>query len=126
RDDVRARIRELEAAGARIVAGDPDSEPPVVGGAFLPPVLLRTDDPWKTDAVHDCEPFGPVSTIMPYRDIADAIARATRCSGSLVLSLFPHSGEAARELIQGAAAHHGRMLVLNRDNAEESTGHGSP
>src|SRR3954468_11738030 len=66
RDDVRQRIAELEAAGARIVAGDPNAEPPVAGGAFLPPVLLRTDDPWKTEAVHDCEPFGPVSTIMPY------------------------------------------------------------
>ena len=121
-----SRIRELEAAGARIVAGDPNAEPPVAGGAFLPPVLLRTDDPWQTDAVHDCEPFGPVSTIMPYRDIADAIALANRGRGSLALSLFTHSPEAAREFIQGAAAYHGRMLVLNRDNAAECTGHGSP
>src|SRR5581483_8485595 len=64
RDDVRSRIRELEAAGARIVAGDPNAEPPVRGGAFLPPVLLRSDDPWSNAAVHDCEAFGPVSTIM--------------------------------------------------------------
>ncbi|MBV9527804.1 phenylacetic acid degradation bifunctional protein PaaZ [Sphingomonas sp.] len=126
RDDVRARIRELEAAGARIVAGNPDAEPPIEGGAFLPPVLLRADDPWGTDAVHDCEPFGPVSTIMPYRDIADAIALANRGRGSLVLSMFTHSPEAARDFIQGAAAYHGRMLVLNRDNTAESTGHGSP
>src|SRR4029078_4241412 len=104
RDDVRARIRELEAAGARIVAGDPDAEPPVVGGAFLPPVLLRSDDPWNTTAVHDCEPFGPVSTIMPYRDIADAIALANRGRGSLVLSLFTYSPDAARDLVQGVAA----------------------
>jgi oxepin-CoA hydrolase/3-oxo-5,6-dehydrosuberyl-CoA semialdehyde dehydrogenase len=126
RDDVRQRIAELEAAGARIVAGDPNAEPPIPGGAFLPPVLLRTDDPWKTAAVHDCEPFGPVSTIMPYRDIADAIALANRGKGSLVLSQFTHSPDAAREFVQGAASHHGRMLVLNRDNAAESTGHGSP
>src|SRR3954454_1180231 len=126
RDDVRARIAELEAAGARIVAGDPSADPPVPGGAFLPPVLLRTDDPWGNSAVHDCEPFGPVSTIMPYADIADAIALANRGRGSLVLSLFTHSPEAAREFVQGAAAFHGRMLVLNRDNAAESTGHGSP
>src|SRR6266542_1872947 len=78
RDDVRARIAELEAAGARIVAGDPNAEPPIAGGAFLPPVLLRSDDPWRTDAIHDVEPFGPVSTIMPYRDIDDAIALANR------------------------------------------------
>jgi oxepin-CoA hydrolase/3-oxo-5,6-dehydrosuberyl-CoA semialdehyde dehydrogenase len=126
RDDVRARIRELEAAGARIVAGDPDAEPAIAGGAFMPPVLLRTDDPWSNSAVHDCEPFGPVSTLMPYRDIADAVALANRGMGSLVLSLFTHSPQAARDFVQGAAAYHGRMLVLNRDNAAESTGHGSP
>jgi oxepin-CoA hydrolase/3-oxo-5,6-dehydrosuberyl-CoA semialdehyde dehydrogenase len=126
RDEVRERIRELEAAGARIVSGDPNAQSPVAGGAFLPPILLRTDDPWGTDAVHDCEPFGPVSTIMPYRDMADAIALANRGRGSLVLSLFTHSPEAAREFVQGAAAFHGRMLVIDRTNAAESTGHGSP
>ncbi|MEO7277306.1 MAG: phenylacetic acid degradation bifunctional protein PaaZ, partial [Sphingomicrobium sp.] len=126
RDDVRARIRELEAGGARIVFGDPDARPAVAGGAFLPPVLLRADDPWGSAAVHDCEAFGPVSTIMPYSDLGDAIALANRGKGSLVLSLFTHSPESAREFIQGAAAFHGRMLVLNRDNAAESTGHGSP
>jgi oxepin-CoA hydrolase / 3-oxo-5,6-dehydrosuberyl-CoA semialdehyde dehydrogenase len=126
RDDVRQKISELEAAGARIVAGDPNAEPPIRGGAFLPPVLLRTDDPWATEAVHDCEPFGPVSTIMPYKDITDAIALANRGRGSLVLSLFTHSGDTAREFVQGAAAYHGRMLVIDRTNAAESTGHGSP
>ena len=126
RADVQERIRELEAAGARIVAGDPAADPPIPGGAFLPPVLLRTDDPWQVAAVHDVEPFGPVSTIMPYKDMADAIALANRGRGSLALSLFTHSPEAAREFVQGAAAYHGRMLVLNRDNAAESTGHGSP
>ena len=126
REDVKARIRELELAGARIVSGDPDAQSPVAGGAFLPPVLLRTDDPWKTDAVHDCEPFGPVSTIMPYKGMADAIALANRGRGSLALSLFTHSSDAAREFVQGAAAYHGRMLVIDRFNAAESTGHGSP
>jgi oxepin-CoA hydrolase/3-oxo-5,6-dehydrosuberyl-CoA semialdehyde dehydrogenase len=125
RDDVRDRIRELEAGGARIVSGDPDAEP-VAGGAFLAPVLLRTDDPWANAAVHDCEPFGPVATIMPYSGIADAIALANRGKGSLVLSLFTHSPDAAREFVQGAAAYHGRMLVIDRTNAAESTGHGSP
>jgi oxepin-CoA hydrolase/3-oxo-5,6-dehydrosuberyl-CoA semialdehyde dehydrogenase len=126
RDDVRAKIAELEAAGAKIVAGDPSADPPIPGGAFLPPVLLRTDDPWSTAAVHDVEPFGPVSTIMPYNDMADAIALANRGKGSLALSLFTHSPDAAREFIQGAAAYHGRMLVIDRTNAAESTGHGSP
>jgi oxepin-CoA hydrolase/3-oxo-5,6-dehydrosuberyl-CoA semialdehyde dehydrogenase len=126
RDDVRERIRDLELAGARIVSGDPDAQPPIAGGAFLPPVLLRTDDPWGNNAVHDCEPFGPVSTIMPYKSIADGIALANRGRGSLVLSLFTHSPDAAREFVQGATAYHGRMLVIDRDNAAESTGHGSP
>ncbi|MEA3057759.1 MAG: oxepin-CoA hydrolase / 3-oxo-5,6-dehydrosuberyl-CoA semialdehyde dehydrogenase, partial [Sphingomonadales bacterium] len=126
RDDVRQRIAEMEAAGARIVSGNPSAEPPIAGGAFLSPVLLRTDDPWHNDAVHDVEAFGPVSTIMPYTDMADAIALANRGRGSLALSLFTHSPDAARELVQGAAAFHGRMLVIDRNNAAESTGHGSP
>ena len=126
RDDVRAQIGKLTAAGARIVAGDPDAPPGVAGGAFMEPILLRADDPWTTSAVHDVEAFGPVSTVMPYRDMADAIALANRGMGSLALSLFTHSPDAAREFIQGAAAYHGRMLVLNRDNGAESTGHGSP
>ena len=126
RDDVRARIAELEAAGARIVAGDPSAESPVKGGAFLPPILLRSDDPWGTDAVHDVEAFGPVSTIMPYRDLDDAIALANRGKGSLALSLFTHSPDVARDFVRGAASFHGRMLVIDRDNASESTGHGSP
>jgi oxepin-CoA hydrolase/3-oxo-5,6-dehydrosuberyl-CoA semialdehyde dehydrogenase len=126
RDDVRTQIGKLVDAGARIVSGDPAASPGVAGGAFLEPILLRTDDPWQASAVHDVEAFGPVSTVMPYRDMADAIALANRGMGSLALSLFTHSPEAAREFVQGAAAYHGRMLVLNRDNAAESTGHGSP
>jgi oxepin-CoA hydrolase/3-oxo-5,6-dehydrosuberyl-CoA semialdehyde dehydrogenase len=126
REDVQAKIAELEAAGARIVAGDPKAEPPIAGGAFLPPVLLRSDDPWANAAVHDVEAFGPVSTIMPYRDLEDAIALANRGKGSLALSLFTHSLNAARDLVRGAAAFHGRMLVIDRTNHKESTGHGSP
>ncbi len=126
RDDVRGQVRKLVEAGARIVAGDPDASPGVTGGAFMEPILLRTDDPWGTGAVHDVEAFGPVSTVMPYKDISDAIQLANRGMGSLALSLFTYSPDAAREFIQGAAAYHGRMLVLNRDNAAESTGHGSP
>jgi oxepin-CoA hydrolase/3-oxo-5,6-dehydrosuberyl-CoA semialdehyde dehydrogenase len=126
REDVRTQISKLTASGARIVAGNPDAAPGVPGGAFMEPILLRTDDPWATSAVHDVEAFGPVSTVMPYKDMADAIALANRGMGSLALSLFTYSPDAARQFIQGAAAYHGRMLVLNRDNAAESTGHGSP
>jgi oxepin-CoA hydrolase/3-oxo-5,6-dehydrosuberyl-CoA semialdehyde dehydrogenase len=126
REDVQARIAELEAAGARIVAGDPKADAPVSGGAFLQPILLRSDDPWANSAVHDVEAFGPVSTIMPYRDLDDAIALANRGKGSLALSLFTHSPDAARDFVRGAAAFHGRMLVIDRTNHRESTGHGSP
>ncbi|MEO5809266.1 MAG: phenylacetic acid degradation bifunctional protein PaaZ, partial [Sphingomicrobium sp.] len=126
RDDVRAQIAKLIAAGARVVAGDPAARIGPEGGAYMSPILLRADDPWGAAAVHDVEAFGPVATIMPYRDLADAIALANRGMGSLALSLFTHSPDAAREFIQGAAAFHGRMLVINRDNAAESTGHGSP
>ncbi len=126
RDDVRAQIGKLTSSGARIVAGDPDATPGVAGGAFMEPILLRTDDPWSSTAVHDVEAFGPVSTVMPYRDTEDAIALANRGMGSLVLSLFTYSPDAARRFVQGAAGFHGRMLVLNRDNAADSTGHGSP
>jgi oxepin-CoA hydrolase/3-oxo-5,6-dehydrosuberyl-CoA semialdehyde dehydrogenase len=126
RDDVRAQVRKLVDAGARVVSGDPDATVGPDGGAFMQPILLRTDDPWSASAVHDCEAFGPVSTVMPYRDIADAIALANRGMGSLVLSMFTYSPDAAREFVLGAAAFHGRMLVVNRDNAKESTGHGSP
>ncbi|HET7316535.1 MAG TPA: phenylacetic acid degradation bifunctional protein PaaZ [Sphingomicrobium sp.] len=124
--DVREKIAELEAAGARIVAGNPDARAPVKGGAFLEPILLRSDNPWQSEAVHDVEPFGPVSTIMPYKDLDDAIALANRGKGSLVLSLFTHSPDAARDFANGTASFHGRMLVIDRTNAKESTGHGSP
>jgi len=126
RDDVRSQIAKLTASGARIVAGNPDAAPGVAGGAFMEPILLRTDDPWSASAVHDVEAFGPVSTVMPYTDMADAVALANRGMGSLALSLFTYSPEHASDFIQGAAAFHGRMLVLNRDNGAESTGHGSP
>src|SRR5687768_5974997 len=76
RDDVRKQIRKIVDSGARVVAGDPDAEVGPEGGAFMQPILLRSDDPWGSDAVHDVEAFGPVSTVMPYRDMADAVALA--------------------------------------------------
>jgi oxepin-CoA hydrolase/3-oxo-5,6-dehydrosuberyl-CoA semialdehyde dehydrogenase len=126
REDVKQRIAEITAGGARVVAGDPQETFGPEGGAFLQPVLLRTDDPWNCDAAHDVEPFGPVSTVMPYRDLDDAVKLANRGRGSLALSLFSHSPQAARDFVLGAAAFHGRMLVIDRTNAKDSTGHGSP
>ena len=123
---VREQIGKL-SAHARIVAGDP--ERPVAGfedGSFMEPVLLRADDPWAADAVHDVEAFGPVATLMPYRDLDDAVALANRGKGSLVMSLFTHDGGVAEEFVMGAGAFHGRMMIVDRTSAAESTGHGSP
>jgi oxepin-CoA hydrolase/3-oxo-5,6-dehydrosuberyl-CoA semialdehyde dehydrogenase len=122
---VRAAVAEL-AKSARIVSGDPEASPVAGNGAFMSPILLRTDDPWGTDAVHDIEAFGPVSTIMPYRDLEDAVALANRGMGSLALSLFTYDEGVAEDFVIGAGAFHGRMLILDRTSAKESTGHGSP
>jgi oxepin-CoA hydrolase/3-oxo-5,6-dehydrosuberyl-CoA semialdehyde dehydrogenase len=122
---VREAVAEL-ARSARIVAGDPETSPVPGDGAFISPILLRSDDPWGSPAIHDVEPFGPVSTIMPYRDLDDAIALANRGMGSLALSLFTFDDKVAEEFVLGAGAYHGRMVILDRTSAKESTGHGSP
>jgi oxepin-CoA hydrolase/3-oxo-5,6-dehydrosuberyl-CoA semialdehyde dehydrogenase len=125
RNSVREAVAML-ARSARIVSGNPDAAPVAGGGAFLEPILLRSDDPWANPDIHDIEPFGPVSTIMPYRDLDDAIALANRGMGSLALSLFTYDSRAAEEFVLGASAYHGRMMILDRTSAKESTGHGSP
>jgi oxepin-CoA hydrolase/3-oxo-5,6-dehydrosuberyl-CoA semialdehyde dehydrogenase len=122
---VREAVAEL-AKSARIVSGDPLQSPVEGNGAFISPILLRSDDPWGSDAIHDVEAFGPVSTIMPYRDLGDAIALANRGMGSLALSLFTFDPTVAEEFVLGAGAYHGRMVILDRTSAKESTGHGSP
>ena len=122
---VRDAVGEL-AKSARIVAGDPHRSPVAGNGAFIEPILLRSDDPWGSPAIHDVEPFGPVSTIMPYRDLDDAIALANRGMGSLALSLFTFDKAVAESFVLGAGAYHGRMVILDRTSAKESTGHGSP
>ena len=123
RDDVRAKIAELSGE-ARIVSGDPNKSDGK--GAFMVPVLLRCDEPGKATRVHETEPFGPVATLMPYRDIADAIALVNRGKGSLVMSLYTYDPKIARDVLTGSGAFHGRLLILDRDCAKESTGHGSP
>jgi oxepin-CoA hydrolase/3-oxo-5,6-dehydrosuberyl-CoA semialdehyde dehydrogenase len=129
RDEVRARIAEL-AEAATIVAGSPDRVETIGAdaerGAFIAPVLLRCDDPHGSARVHECEAFGPVATLMPYDDAADAVALAKRGEGSLVGSLFTADPDFARTVVLGAASHHGRLLVVDRDCGKESTGHGSP
>ncbi len=125
REDVRAKIAEIARDGA-IVFGDPSAAPVNAKGAFMGPVLLRCDQTWEARAAHDVEAFGPVSTLMPYQDGADVIALANRGKGSLVLSVFTHDTDFAREVVLGAGAYHGRLAFIDRDSAKESTGHGSP
>jgi oxepin-CoA hydrolase/3-oxo-5,6-dehydrosuberyl-CoA semialdehyde dehydrogenase len=125
--DVRKAIGEL-AQEARIVFGDPERTPEgaPASGFFMSPVLLRCDEPWKATVVHEREAFGPVSTLMPYQDLADAVKLCERGQGSLVMSLFTYDPAVATEVVVGAAAWHGRVLIVDRDCAKESTGHGSP
>jgi oxepin-CoA hydrolase/3-oxo-5,6-dehydrosuberyl-CoA semialdehyde dehydrogenase len=123
RDDVREKIDTLSKE-ARIVFGDQNKADGK--GAFLSPMLLRCDAPSKAERVHDTEAFGPVATLMPYKDIADAIALVNRGQGSLVMSLYTHDPKVARDVLTGSGAFHGRLLILDRDCAKESTGHGSP
>ncbi len=95
-------------------------------GAFVPPMLFHCADPDNAQRVHDTEAFGPVSTIMGYRDLDHAVELANRGQGSLVASVITHDPAVAREVAIGAGAYHGRLYFNNRDSMKESTGHGSP
>lgn len=126
--EVKGRIAEL-ASEAQIVYGDPDAAIDGLDmekGAFMAPVLLRNDDPFSNMGVHEIEAFGPVSTLMPYKSIDEAVELAKLGKGSLVSSMTTYDDQLARNYVVQAATHHGRILILNRDCAKESTGHGSP
>jgi oxepin-CoA hydrolase/3-oxo-5,6-dehydrosuberyl-CoA semialdehyde dehydrogenase len=127
--EVRDRVREL-AQTAEIVYGSLDRidliDADYDKGAFLSPILLLEKNPYKNLGVHEIEAFGPVSTIMPYKGIEQAIELAQLGKGSLCASIATFDDAEAREFVIGAASHHGRILVLNRENAKQSTGHGSP
>lgn len=97
-----------------------------VDGAFMSPILLREDEPFKNTQVHEVEAFGPVATLMPYNNIDEAIALAQMGKGSLVSSVVTADDAFAKAYTIEAASHHGRILTLNRESAPESTGHGSP
>jgi len=129
RDEVRSRIEELSAE-AEVVFGnqsdfdvtDADAEK----GAFFMPTLLHCDKPLNADRVHSVEAFGPVSTVLPYDNLDEAIELARLGGGSLAGSIITNDNAVARELVLGTAPWHGRMIVINRHCAAESTGHGSP
>ncbi|MEM7320801.1 MAG: phenylacetic acid degradation bifunctional protein PaaZ, partial [Pseudomonadota bacterium] len=127
--DVLAKAKILEQEAERVF-GDPNAFD-VQGadgekGAFVPPMLFYCADPDRAARVHDTEAFGPVSTLMGYRDLDHAIDLANRGGGSLVTSLFTHDTRTARKVVLGAGAYHGRIYINNRDSMHESTGHGSP
>ncbi|WP_460796788.1 phenylacetic acid degradation bifunctional protein PaaZ [Microbacterium sp. GXF0217] len=132
RDEVQRQVRKLVDGGGRIVIGSTDAPTArtadgqdAVDGAFLAPVLLRFDDA-AADVAHAVEAFGPVSSLITYDTIAEASAIVARGGGSLVTSVATHDATFAAELVRAVGAHNGRVLVLDRDDARSSTGHGSP
>jgi oxepin-CoA hydrolase/3-oxo-5,6-dehydrosuberyl-CoA semialdehyde dehydrogenase len=129
RDEVRDRIKVL-SRDAEVVFGGNDKfaliDADATKGAFFMPTLLHCARPLNSRAVHSIEAFGPVSTVLPYDSIDEAIELARLGEGSLAGSIITNDNRIARELVLGTAAYHGRMIIINRHCAGESTGHGSP
>ena len=128
REEVRRSLKALESAG-QLVFGDPEHVE-VVGadadhGAFISPLLVRCDDASRAEP-HEVEAFGPVSTVMGYTSTDEVIELAARGRGSLAGSVVTGDAGFARSVVLGLAPWHGRLLVLDQDDARESTGHGSP
>lgn len=134
RDEVLRQVGRLVDAGGRVVVGSTDV-PTVISadgtrteaadGAFVAPILVRFDDP-DTPELHTVEAFGPVSSILGYQTTDDAIRLVAAGGGSLVTSVASHDVDEVRELVTGLAAYNGRVLLLDREDARTSTGHGSP
>ena len=127
--EVREKVKKLSKS-QEIVFGSLDNFD-VVGadkdkGAFISPILFLNDDPFNKIDCHNIEAFGPVSTIIPYKNIEEAIELAKMGKGSLVCSIITNDMKIAEQFVLGAASMHGRILVLNEACSKESTGHGSP
>lgn len=129
RNEVKEQVQKL-LASSQIVYGSLDSVEVIDAdpekGAFMSPVLLMNDKPFTATAAHEVEAFGPVSTIMPYKNMDEAIALSKLGKGSLVSTIVTANHSEARHYVIGASTHHGRILVLNNECAKENTGHGSP
>ncbi|MBT6209973.1 MAG: phenylacetic acid degradation bifunctional protein PaaZ [Woeseia sp.] len=129
RDEVRERITML-GSEADVVFGNTDDfdiiDADAKKGAFFEPTLLHCERPLTAKAVHSVEAFGPVSTVLPYENLDEAIELSRLGGGSLASSIVTNDNKVARKLVLGTAAWHGRMVVINRHCAAESTGHGSP
>ncbi len=129
RDEVRTQVQKL-LASSELLYGSLDSVSVVDAdakqGAFLSPMLLINKTPFASDEPHNIEAFGPVSTIMPYKNMDEAIELSKKGKGSLCSSIITNNTSIAKQYVLGAASYHGRILVLNNECAKESTGHGSP
>ena len=129
RNEVKDQVQKL-LASSEILYGSMDSVAVVDAdehiGAFISPMLLLNKTPFSSDEPHNIEAFGPVSTIMPYNTIDEAIELSKKGKGSLCSSIITNNSANAKAYVLGAASYHGRILVLNNECAKESTGHGSP
>lgn len=129
RNEVKEQVQKL-LASSQIVYGSLDNveviDADATKGAFMSPLLLMNEKPFASKEVHEVEPFGPVSTIMPYKNMDEAIVLSKLGKGSLCSTIVTADYRTARDYVIGASTHHGRMLVLNNECAKESTGHGSP
>jgi oxepin-CoA hydrolase/3-oxo-5,6-dehydrosuberyl-CoA semialdehyde dehydrogenase len=127
--EVLAQVQKL-LASSQIIYGSLDSveliDAETSKGAFISPLLLKNETPFSSEEVHNTEAFGPVSTIMPYKTLEEAIELAKLGKGSLCSSLVTVNQQIAKNFILGSGTYHGRILVLNRGCSKESTGHGSP
>src|SRR6476659_2882645 len=129
RTEVKTQIQKL-LASSQIIYGSIDSveviDADATKGAFISPVLLLNENPLQTKEAHEVEAFGPVSTLMPYNSMDEAIHLSKMGKGSLCSTIVTADNKIAKQYVLGAATHHGRILVLNNECAKESTGHGSP
>jgi oxepin-CoA hydrolase/3-oxo-5,6-dehydrosuberyl-CoA semialdehyde dehydrogenase len=129
REEVRAQVRRL-LASSQLIYGSLDSveviDADAKKGAFLSPLLLLNEDPLHSEEPHTIEAFGPVSTLMAYRNADEAIELSKKGKGSLCSSIVSADPDIARRYVLGAASWHGRILILNNECGRESTGHGSP
>lgn len=129
RNEVKSQVQKL-LASSEILYGSLDSVSVMDAdaniGAFMSPMLLLNKTPFTSEEPHNIEAFGPISTIMPYKNIDDAIELSKKGKGSLCSSIVTNDASIAKKYVLGAASHHGRILVLNNECAKESTGHGSP
>jgi len=126
KNDVLKKIAQISSEAKRVI-GDPKNHAMSKSkGAYLPPIVFLCDDPDSAQHVHDTEAFGPVSTIMEYRDLDHATELLNKGKGSLVASCITHDGDVAREIAMASGAFHGRLYFNNRDSMAKATGHGAP